>query len=208
MMHTLSRLFCLALAGTLLAGCANRYAVSQEELQRSIDQRLPMRGGLASPVVKGEVVAEAVKLDVGRTYPGRIALAATGFVSMPTALGQLRDDYQCALYGKIRFDPQNLGIYLSDVSITQLDLKRLSQLLPPQWYEAATQEARRLLVTQLAASPIYTVQDTSFGEARFQRHGSAITVEEGRIVFLFDHSSREKLIEKANEQAQGSGGRE
>ncbi len=117
---------------------------------------------------------------------------------MPTALGQLRDEYHCALSGKIRFDPKDRGIYLSDVEITKLDLQRLSQLLPPQWYEAATQEARRLLASQLTSGPIYTVQNKTLSEAWFQRHGSAINVEEGRIVFLLDRKSSETPVDGPN----------
>jgi Protein of unknown function (DUF1439) len=183
-MRTLSRPLLIALLSLLFSGCATQYTVTQEELQHSIDQRLPVKSALAFSGADGELVAKTVQLDVGRAYPGRVALTATGSVSLPTPLGELQDDYSCAFSGKIRFNPQDRGIYLSDVAVSSLEFKGLSQVLPPDWYASATGEAKRMLVSQLTAGPLYTVQDKTIAESWFRKHGSAINVEQGRLVFL------------------------
>ena len=183
-MCTLFRFAALALVSQLFAGCATQYTVTQEDLQHSIDQRLPVKSALALGGANGELVAKAVQLDVGRAYPGRVALTATGSVSLPTPLGDIQDDYSCAFSGKIRFNPQDRGIYLADVAISSLEFKGLSQILPPDWYASTTGEARRLLLAQLTAGPLYIVQDKGLAEAWFRKHGSAIDVEQGRLVFL------------------------
>lgn len=172
-----------------MSGCASRYVVSQEELQNTIDQRLPITGDLPTSAAKGTVTADTVQIDVGRTLPGKVAIAASGQVAIPTALGQLRDDYHCSLSGSLRFEPEDGGIYLSEVTVASLEFKGLARLLPPQWYEAATQEAKRLILSQLTAGPIYTVTDRSISEKWFRQHGSAIVVEEGRLVFRLDRQS-------------------
>lgn len=188
-MSTISRLLASVLVVLFLSGCANRYVVSQEELQNTLDQRLPLTGQLAAPAAGGTVSADSVQIDVGRSLPGKVAITARGQVALPTALGQLRDDYHCTLSGALRFEPEDGGIYLAEVAVDSLEFTGLSRLLPPQWYEAATREAARLIVTQLTAGPIYTVEDRSFSEKWFRQHGSAIEVEEGRLVFRLDRQS-------------------
>lgn len=173
----------IAVVSLLATGCATQYTVTQEELQHNIDQRLPVKSALEFSGASGELLAKTVQLDVGRAYPGRVALAATGSVSIPTPLGQLQDDYSCAFSGRLRFNPQDRGVYLSDVAVSSLEFKGLSQVLPPDWYASATQQARQLLVAQLTAGPLYTLQDKTFAESWFRRHGSAINVEQGRLVF-------------------------
>ncbi len=185
-MRTLSTPVFVAVISLLFSGCATQYTVTQEELQRSIDQRLPVKSEIAFSGANGELLAKTVHLDVGHAYPGRVALTATGSVSIPTPLGPMQDEYSCAFSGKIRFNPQDRGIYLAEVTISSLDFKGLSQLLPPDLYQSATEEARRLLVTQLTSGPLYTVQDKTVAEAWFRKHGSAINVEDGRLVFLLD----------------------
>lgn len=188
-MRALSRLSFIVLVSLLFGGCATQYTVSQEELQRSIDQRLPVKSELALSGANGELLARTARLDIGRAYPGRVALTVTGSVSIPTGLFELDDQYNCAFSGKIRFNPQDRGIYLTDVQITDLEFKTLSQLLPPQWYQATTAQARQLLLTQLTTGPIYTVQDKTFAESWFRKHGSAINVEQGRLVFVLKGGS-------------------
>lgn len=182
-MRTLSVPVLVALVSLLVTGCATQYTVTQEELQHNIDQRLPVKSALDFSGASGELLAKTVQLDVGRAYPGRVALTATGSVSIPTPLGELQDDYSCAFSGRLRFNPQDRGLYLSDVAVSSLEFKGLSQVLPPDWYASATQQARQLLVTQLTAGPLYTLQDRTFAESWFRKHGSAIDVEQGRLVF-------------------------
>ncbi len=188
-MRTLSRLSFIVLVSLLFGGCATQYTVTQEELQRSIDQRLPVKSELAVSGANGEMLARTARLDIGRAYPGRVALTVTGSVSIPTGLFELDDQYNCAFSGKIRFNPQDRGIYLTDVKITDLEFKTLSQILPPQWYRSTTAQARQLLLTQLTTGPIYTVQDKTFAESWFRKHGSAINVERGRLVFVLQRKS-------------------
>ncbi len=185
-MRTLARPCLIALLSLLFSGCATQYTITQEELQRSIDQRLPVKSEMAFSGAQGQLLAQSVQLDVGRAYPGKVALTATGSVSVPTPLGPLQDDYTCAFSGKIRFNPQDRGIYLSDVTVSSLEFKGLSQLLPHDWYAATTEEAKRMLVSQLTAGPLYTVQDKTFVESWFRKHGSAINVEQGRLVFVLN----------------------
>jgi hypothetical protein len=188
-MRTLARPCLIALLSLLFSGCATQYTVSQEELQHSIDQRLPVKSELAFSGATGELLAKTARLDVGRAAPGRVAITTTGSVSVPTPLGPLQDDYTCAFSGKIRFNPQDRGIYLSDVAVSSLEFKGLSQMLPPDWYAATTEEAKRMLVSQLTAGPLYTVQDKTFAESWFRKHGSAINVEQGRLVFVLNGNS-------------------
>jgi hypothetical protein len=196
-MRALSRPLFIALASLLFGGCATQYTVTQEELQRSIDQRLPVKSAMSFSGANGELLAKTVELDVGHTYPGRGALTATGSISVPTPLGDLQDDYSCAFSGKIRFNPQDQGIYLSDVAVSSLEFKGLSQLLPPDLYNSATSEARQMLITQLTAGPIYTVQDKSIAEGWFRKHGSAINVERGQLVFVLKRDAASTVQAKA-----------
>lgn len=181
----------IALVSLLFGGCATQYTVTQEDLQRSINQRLPVKSELALSGANGELLAKTVQLDIGRAYPGRVALTTTGSVSLPTPFGELDDQYDCAFSGKIRFDPQDRGIYLTDVQISDLTFKTLSQVLPPQWYQAATTQARQELMKQLTSGPIYTVQDKSLAESWFRDHGSAIKVEQGKLVFVLKRGETE-----------------
>ncbi|HKB59080.1 MAG TPA: DUF1439 domain-containing protein [Gallionellaceae bacterium] len=188
-MRTLSRISFIVLVSLLFGGCATQYTVTQEELQRSIDQRLPVKSELTLSGANGELLAKTAQLDIGRAYPGRVALTVTGSISVPTGLFELDDQYDCAFSGKIRFNPQDRGIYLTDIKISSLEFKTLSQILPPQWYRATTAQARQLLLTQLTTGPIYTVQDKTFAESWFRKHGSAINVEQGRLVFVLQRKS-------------------
>lgn len=128
-------------------------------------------------------ITESVAVDIGQRQPEKVSVDAFGELTIKTRLGRVSDRYRCTLAGRIHYEPEDADIYLSDVTVSELELARLSRLLPPEWYSAATREARALLVSRLTDGPVYTVQNRSVREAYFRYKGRAILVEPGKLVF-------------------------
>lgn len=182
------RVLVLLLALLPSVGCATRYTVSEQDVQREIDRFLPvaLEQRVSGAPLTALVRVERLALRLPDNPGGRLRLAGEG--TLDTRYGEfaLSQPLSAELSGRLRYDAESKQILLADAQLASLDVPMLAQVLPRDVYQSLVAEASRALVVALSKQPLYTLSDRNTAESLFRRLGTAIETRDRRIIFTLD----------------------